>query len=145
MDNQEEHYLEQVEGIIEQFGVIQRQFIMDRKGIHAIVKFIEDFSGQPQSFSLDDPVIQKGKATTHRVIKEMEDQLSQLEALNPPELWQTFHQTLLKSIKLQLEGYKEMSKVFENRNTIHIAAGQKLVNEGMGLLEAGIKPATADS
>lgn len=137
----EEVYLEQVEKIIEQFGVIQRNFVMDKMGIHAIVKFIEDFSGQPQSFSLDDPVIQKGKATCTRVIKEMEEQHTQLEKLSPPELWGTFHQSLLKSIKLQLEGYKEMAKVFDNRNVIHIATGQKLVNEGMSLLEAGTRRA----
>lgn len=139
MESGEEFYLEQVEKIIEQFGVIQRNFVMDKKGIHAIVKFIEDFSGQPQAFSLDDPVIQKGKNTCYRVIKEMEEQLNQLERLNPSELWKTFHESLLKSIRLQLEGYKEMAKVFEDRNIIHIAAGQKLVNEGMSLLEAGSK------
>lgn len=137
----EEYYLGQVEKIIEQFGVIQRNFVMDKMGIHAIVKFIEDFSGQPQAFSLDDPVIQKGKNTCHRVIKEMEEQLSEIERLKPPELWTTFHDSLLKSIKLQLEGYKEMAKVFENHNIIHIAAGQKLVNEGMSLLEAGTRRA----
>jgi hypothetical protein len=139
MASAEDFYLEQIEKIIEQFGVIQRNFVMDKKGIHAIVKFIEDFSGQPQSFSLDDPVIQKGKATCYRVIKEMEEQLNQLEHLNPTEVWKTFHESLLKSIRLQLEGYKEMAKVFDNRNIIHIAAGQKLVNEGMSLLEAGTK------
>lgn len=138
----EEVYLEQVERIIEQFGVIQKQLIMDKKGIHAIVKFIEDFSGQPQTFSLDDPVIQKGKTTARKVIHEMEGQFSQLEKLEPPEIWKTFHSTLTQSIKMQLDGYKEMAKVFENKNTIHIITGQKLVNEGMSLLEAGNRSAT---
>lgn len=133
----EEFYLDQIEKVIEQFGVIERQFVRDKMGIHAIVKFIEDFSGQPQSFSLDDPVIQKGKDTCARVINEMEDQTAQLKLLEPPELWVTFHESLLKSIQLQLDGYKEMAKVFEDRNVIHIAAGQKLVFEGMSLLEAG--------
>lgn len=137
----EEDYLGEVEKIIEQFGVIQRSFVMDEKGIHAIVKFIEDFSGQPQAFSLDDPVIQKGKAACLRVIKEMENQHAQLEKLKPPELWTTFHESLFKSIKMQLEGYREMAKVFDNRNVIHIATGQKLVNEGMSLLEAGTRRA----
>ena len=139
MELNEEAYLGEVEKIIEQFGVIQRSFVMDKKGIHAIVQFIEDFSGQPQSFSLDDPVIQKGKSTCIRVIKEMEDQLLRIQQLTPPELWKPFHESLSKSIQLQLEGYKEMAKVFENRNVIHIAAGQKLVNEGMSLLEAGTR------
>lgn len=137
----EEDYLEQIEKIIEQFGVIQRSFVIDKKGIHAIVKFIEDFSGQPQAFSLDDPVIQKGKATCNRVIKEMEEQHTQLDKLKPPELWITFHDSLIKSIRLQLDGYIEMAKVFENRNVIHIATGQKLVNEGMSMLEAGTRRA----
>lgn len=139
----EEAYLEQIEKIIEHFGVIQKQFIMDKKGIHAIIKFIEDFSGQPQTFSLDDPVIQKGKITAQKVIHEIEIQLSQIERLEPPEIWKTFHATLTQSIKLQLEGYKEMAKVFDNKNTIHIVTGQKLVNEGMSLLEAGNRSATA--
>lgn len=137
----EHEFLEQVEKIIENFGAIHRHFVTDEMGIHAIVKFIEDFSGQSQSFSLDDPVVQKGKSTCHHLVQEMEKQLSNLETLSPPELWFTFHASLLKSIQLQLDGYKEMAKVFEDRNLIHIAAGQKLVNEGLGLLEAGTRHA----
>lgn len=133
----DEQYLGRVEEILEQFGIIQRNLVMDKMGIHAIVKFIEDFSGSPQAFSLDDPVIQKGRSTCSRVIKAMEEQHSSLEELKPPELWMLFHQSLLKSIQLQLDGYKEMAKVFDDRNVIHIATGQKLVNEGMSLLEAG--------
>lgn len=133
----EEFYLDQIEKIIEQFGVIERKFVRDKMGIHAIVQFIEDFSGQPQSFSLDDPVIIKGKNACFRVVKEMGEQMQQLQALAPPELWTTFHESLLKSIQMQLEGYQEMAKVFEDRNVIHIAAGKKLVHEGMSLLEAG--------
>jgi hypothetical protein len=139
MELDEKAYLEEIEKVIEQFGVIQRSFVMDKKGIHAIVQFIEDFSGQPQTFSLDDPVIQKGKGICTRVIKEMEDQFVHIQELTPPDLWKPFHESLTKSIQLQLEGYKEMAKVFENKNIIHIATGQKLVNEGMSLLEAGTK------
>lgn len=139
MEAEEELYLEDIEKIIERFGDIQKQFIMDKKGIHAIIKFIEDFSGAPQSFSLDDPVIQKGKAIVQSVISEIEKQLESIEKLKPPEVWLKFHKILTESIKMQLEGYKEMAKVFKDKNTIHIASGQKLVNLGMKLLEAGDK------
>lgn len=140
MHHSEEFYLEKIEEIIEKFAVIQRKFVQDKQGVQAIIRFIEDFSGAPQSFSLDDPVIQKGRSAAQRVAAEMEEQLKELQKLRPPEVWTKFHETLTQSIKLQLDGYKEMSKVFESRNVIHIAAGQKLVNEGMSLLEAGYKP-----
>ena len=53
----EKRYMEKIESVIDQFGTIQRNFVLDKSGIRAIVKFIQDFAGAPPSFSLDDPVI----------------------------------------------------------------------------------------
>ncbi len=139
MKDAEKQYMEQIEGIIEQFGTIQRNFVLDKTGIRAIVKFIEDFAGGPQTFSLDDPVILKGKQAAFRVIEELGKQLDELGRIEPPEVWLRFHESLCSSIKLQLQGYKEMTKVFEDSDINHLSSGQELVNKGMGILEGGAR------
>jgi hypothetical protein len=137
MKDPERQYMEQIERIIEQFGTIQRNFVLDKNGIRAIVKFIEDFAGAPPSFSLDDPVILKGRQAAFKVIEELTRQLEDLQRIESPEIWAKFHQSLITSITLQLEGYKEMTKVFEDSDTRHLSNGQELVKRGMGILEGG--------
>lgn len=137
MRDPEREYMEHIERIIEHFGTIQRNFVLDKSGIRAIVKFIEDFAGAPPTFSLDDPVILKGKQAATRVINELGTQYAELERIEPPERWQRFHESLLSSIQLQLQGYKEMTQVFEDSDISHLSSGQELVNRGMGILEGG--------
>jgi hypothetical protein len=139
MDAKEKKYLKAIEQVIENFGNIQRNFVLDKTGIRAIIKFIEDLEGRRPFFELDDPVVQKGKVAAKRVIDELSVQLESLIKMEPPKPWEQFHGTLVESIKLQLEGYKEMSLVFEDSNMSHILEGQELVNRGMNILEGGTK------
>lgn len=137
MRDPEREFMDQIERIIEHFGTIQRNFVLDKSGIRAIVKFIEDFAGGPPTFSLDDPVILKGKQAASRVIEELGVQHDELQRLHPPERWQRFHASLVSSIELQLRGYKEMTRVFEDSDVSHLTRGQELVNQGMSILEGG--------
>jgi len=133
----EKYYMERIEDIIEQFGAIQRDFVLDRSGIHAIIEFIENFSGSTPEFSLDDPVLLKGKQAANKVIDKLSQQLVELEDLNPPEIWQQFHRSLVSSIKLQLQGYKEMTRIFTDKDISHIHNGREMVDQGMKILEGG--------
>jgi hypothetical protein len=139
MDAKEKKYLKAIEQVIENFGTIQRNFVLDKTGIRAIIKFIEDLEGRRPFFELDDPVVQKGKTAAKKVIDELTVQLDLLKEMEPPQPWTQFHQTLIESIKFQLEGYKEMSQVFEDSNMNHILEGQEMVNRGMKILEGGTK------
>jgi len=139
MKDPERNYMEQIERIIEQFGTIQRNFVLDKSGIRAIVKFIEDFAGAPPTFSLDDPVILKGKQAAFKVIEELGKQLGDLERIQAPGVWARFHESLVSSIRLQLQGYKEMTRVFEDSDINHLSHGQELVNQGMAILEGGAR------
>ncbi len=137
MKDEEKRYMEKIESAIDHFGTIQRNFVLDKSGIRAIVKFIQDFAGSPPSFSLDDPVILKGKQAAFKVIDELEKQLLDLRSVRPPDIWEKFHESLLNSIQLQLQGYKEMVRVFEDSDVDHLQHGQEMVNKGMGILEGG--------
>ncbi|NDD27066.1 MAG: hypothetical protein EB084_02220 [Proteobacteria bacterium] len=139
MRDPEREFMEQIERIIERFGTIQRNFVLDKSGIRAIVKFIGDFAGAPPTFSLDDPVILKGKQAAMRVVEELGVQLDDLQQLSPPERWMRFHASLVSSIELQLKGYQEMTRVFEDSDVAHLSQGQALVNEGMSILEGGTR------
>lgn len=139
MKDEEKKYMDEIERIIEGLGAIQRKFVLDKTGIRAIIRFIEDLEGRRPFFELDDPVVRKGKMAVKRVIDELSRQMEILEDLKPPQPWKEFHRTLVQSIKLQLEGYQEMSMVFEDSNMDHIADGQEMVGQGMKILEGGSK------
>lgn len=139
MKEEEQKYLSQLEKVIENFGTIQRNFVLDKSGIRAIIKFIEDLEGRRPFFDLDDPVVQKGKAAANRVIEALSGQLQILEDLQAPPMWKKFHDSLVESIRTQLEGYREMSLVFEDSDMDHVTDGQEMVNRGMKLLEGGKK------
>lgn len=133
----EKEYLEKIEASVEHFGTIQRNFVLDKSGIHAIVSFIKDFQGKTPAFSLSDPVIIKGKNAATRVVEELAKQLKDLEKIQPPEIWERFHNMMISSIRMQLAGYKEMLKVFEDNDLSHVRKGQEIVNTGMSILEGG--------
>lgn len=137
MKDLEGRYIEQIEGIIEHFGTIQRDFVLHKNGIRAIVHFIQGFAGGQPSFSLDDPVILKGRHAVFKVIEELGHQLEELQRIHPPEKWTRFHETLVTSVSLQLDGHKEMARVFDDSDTCHIARGQELANRGLAMLEGG--------
>jgi len=137
MDNKEDKYLATIEQVIEHFGTIQRNFVLDKTGVRAIIVFIEQFEGRRPYFELNDPVVEKGKAAAYRVIKELSGQLDFLMKLECPDNWKKFHGKLVESLEIQLEGYKEMVKVFEDSRLEHIESGHNLVNKGVGILQCG--------
>jgi len=137
MDKNEEKYLGNIEQVIERFGTIQRNFVLDKTGVRAIINFIEQFEGRHPFFELDDPVVKKGKAAAYRVIEELDKQVTYLKKLKYPENWEKFHKVLVESIEIQLNGYQEMVKVFEDSKLEHIEEGHKMVNEGMNILQGG--------
>ncbi|MCL5773517.1 MAG: hypothetical protein M1536_03980 [Firmicutes bacterium] len=141
MKDDEKGYLGKIELIIEEFGTIQRNFVLDKNGVRAIVKFVQELEGKTPVFALDDPVVQKGKQVATKVIEGLARQLEVLEKIKPPDVWTKFHESLISSLKLQLQGYREMAKVFDDHNPAHINKGQDFVSKGMGLLEAGNKEA----
>jgi hypothetical protein len=73
------------------------------------------------------------------VIKDLSCQLEELEKQEAPPVWEKFHSTLVESIRLQIKGYKEMVKVFDDSELSHIEEGQKQVNSGMEILQGGKK------
>ncbi|MCE1245732.1 MAG: hypothetical protein LWY06_03715 [Firmicutes bacterium] len=139
MENHEERYLEQIENLIRNISAVQRKFVLDKSGVRAIINFIEQIEGIRPFFELDDPVLQKGKAAALNVTKELSRQLEEISQLTPPPAWENFHATLLESIGMQLKGYGEMVKVFEDSDLKHIEDGQKLVDMGMKILQGGKK------
>lgn len=139
MRQSEENYLASIQIKIESFGVIQREFIFERNGVVALVKLINSLGGNSPVLSLKDPVMQKGRNAAHKVIVELERQLGELKIIEPPQVWMKFHNMMLYSIKLQIEGYKEMLKVFEDGEIKHIGRGKDIVKKGMSFLEGGIQ------
>ena len=137
MDAKEEKYLGSIERVIERFGTIQRNFVLDKTGVRAIINFIEQFEGRRPFFELDDPVVQKGKSAAEKVIKELNQQVDYLRNLEYPENWEKFHKVLVESIEIQLDGYREMVKVFEDSKLDHIEKGHEMVNKGMKILQGG--------
>lgn len=136
MDQMEKKYLSGIEEAIESFGTIQRNFVLDKTGVRAVINFIEQFEGHRPLFDMDDPVVIKGRLAAQKVVEELTKQLKFLEKLEYPADWEQFHKTLLESIQLQLEGYREMTKVFEDCNLEHVEKGRDLVNSGMNLLQS---------
>lgn len=137
MDKKEEQYLESIEQVIERFGTIQRNFVLDKTGVRAIINFIEQFEGKRPFFELDDPVVLKGKAAAYKVIEELSKQVDYLKQLEYPSVWESFHKVLVESIEEQLNGYNEMIKVFEDSKLKHIETGHKMVSKGMNILQGG--------
>ena len=134
----EEKYFSRIQTKIELFGSIQHEFVYQKTGVVALVKLIRSMGGSPSELSLRDPVMQKGKSAALKVIGELECQLGELREIEPPAVWSNFHSMLLSSLELQLEGYREMLKVFEDSEIRHIGRGKDIVKKGMSILEGGI-------
>ncbi|MDQ7823039.1 MAG: hypothetical protein RDV48_09620 [Candidatus Eremiobacteraeota bacterium] len=137
MEQPETAYLESIQKVIERFGSIQNQFVQEKNGVVSLVKFIENIEGSQPSLSLKDPVMQKGKSAASVMVQALEQELGALEAISPPEVWAKFHENMVTSIKLQVEGYQEMMKVFEDNDIKHIGRGKDIVSKGMNILEGG--------
>ena len=139
MTLKEKNYVDAVEQSIENFGAVQRDFVFDRRGVHALVTFVEELEGHPPVFSLDDPVIQKARTATEKVITGLKSEIKILKKLKPPVRWETFHSVLLSSLQQQHKGYREMFKVFKDGKAAHIIKGHEIVDQGLSLLAGGKK------
>lgn len=140
MNDGEKEYLQRVEKVIESFGVIQREFVLHKNGITAVIELIKNFSVDKNArIPLDDPIIQQGKIVVDKVIKELKNTYSQLERAFPPGEWRRFHNTLINSLVLQVKGYEIMFKTFNDYKISHILEGKELVDRGITLLAGGEK------
>jgi hypothetical protein len=137
MEDLEKSYLARIQMSIESFGQIQRDFILEKNGVVTIINFIKNVEGSHPALGLKDPVMQKGKKAALSMIGNLEDELCRLREMEPPLIWKKFHDLLLSSLELQIEGYGEMVKVFEDNDIRHIGRGRDIVSKGMSLLEGG--------
>ncbi|MGV8119056.1 MAG: hypothetical protein AB2L14_04745 [Candidatus Xenobiia bacterium LiM19] len=137
MEDPEKSYLARIQTSIESFGQIQRDFILEKNGVVTIINFIKNVEGSHPELGLKDPVMQKGRQAALSMIENLEGELFHLKEMNPPEVWKKFHDNLICSLELQIEGYGEMVKVFEDNDIRHIGRGRDIVSKGMSLLEGG--------
>ena len=145
MTPKEKDYVDAVEQSIENFGAVQRDFVLDKRGVHALVTLVKDLEGRLPEFDLDDPVIKKAKNAAEKVILGLKSEIKILRKLKPPARWETFHSTLLSSLRLQLKGYREMFKVFKDGKARHITKGQGIVDQGLALLSGGKKSCSEEN
>lgn len=143
MDSSEIRYLEVLEGVIEELGRVERDFVLSSSGIRAVTQLIEEMSGDQARFTPDDPVVQKGFRALERVLENLEEQRFRLARIRPPFLWNAFHGLLLRSLDLQYQGYQEMGLIFQDQRLSHLRDGQQLVREGLGLLQAGCRDSSS--
>lgn len=136
MEAEERRYMERIERFTEEFARIQRDFVRDKEGVRAVAGLFREF-GHAHSSPPDDPLLEKGKEATERAIVELGVELEKLRDIGVPPAWAIFHGRLLESLRLQLEGYHVMARVFGDWKQEHLTAGQELVRRGMALLEAG--------
>lgn len=139
MKHTEESYFLSIQEKIEHFGVIQRDFIYEKTGIASLVRLIASMGGSLQELSLRDPVILKGRRAAERVILSLSREVEELRSIEPPPLWLRYHQMMISSLELQIEGYREMVLVFEDNEIRHIGRGKDIVKKGMSILEGGMQ------
>lgn len=140
VDQAEQDYMGQIDAFAEEFGRVQREFIRSKSGVRALVGLIRDISGGLPQLGPDDPVLHKAREATEKALVELGVQTQRLERAEPPELWRPFHERLLESLRLQLDGYHEMSMALREYRIDFLQRGQARVLEGMSLLEAGQPP-----
>lgn len=145
MDKAESRYLSILEGVIEELGRVERDFVQSSSGIRAVTQLIEEMSGDRARFEPDDPVVHKGSRALRRVVENLEEQRFRLSRTRPPSLWNAFHDLLLRSLDLQHQGYVEMGLLFEDQQLRHLREGQRLVREGLGLLQAGCRDSSSQA
>lgn len=136
MDPLEKRYLERIEAFTEQFARIQLEFVRHKEGVRALANLFREFGGGT-GLPTGDPLLEKGREATERAIVGLGLEFESLRQEKVPPVWQLFHGRLLESLRLQLEGYEVMARVFQDWDQEHLRRGQELVRRGMALLEAG--------
>jgi len=135
MDEQE--YFRQLNAAIEELGMVQKEFILQKNGVSSLMRFIKNSDGEGTTLSLRDPLMQKGKMAANAVIEQMAEIRHSIAFISPPEVWAPFHRVMLESFELQLKGYREMLKVFEDSDIRHIGRGKDIVKKALAHLQGG--------
>jgi hypothetical protein len=137
MEKEEKEYFQLLNTAIEEFGSIQREFTLQKSGVSSLIRFICNAEGRHPSLSLKDPLMQKGRSAANAVIERMAEIRHSIAAITPPGIWAPFHKTMMDSFELQLKGYREMLKTFEDNDIKHIGRGKDIVKKALSLLQGG--------
>jgi hypothetical protein len=131
-------YLNELANILDNIEKIQQKLLANKKDIENIISLIKEFSSNPIDNNLDDPIVQRAKKTLNELINDLQNEYYKLESLTPTPDWQKFHNIFLNSLKLQIEGYKEIFLVFIDGNITHINVGTIKVKNALDILHENV-------
>jgi hypothetical protein len=131
-------YLNELANILENIEKIQQRLLANKKDIENIISLLKEFSSNPISNNLDDPIIQRAKKTLNELINDLQNEYYKLESLTPPKDWEKFHYVFLNSLKQQIEGYEEIFLVFIDGNVTHINIGNLKIKNALDILHENV-------
>jgi hypothetical protein len=131
-------YLNELGNILENIEKIQQKLLANKKDIENIISLLKEFSSNPISNNLDDPIIQRAKKTLNELINDLQNEYYKLESLTPPKDWEKFHYVFLNSLKQQIEGYEEIFLVFIDGNVTHINIGNLKIKNALDILHENV-------
>jgi hypothetical protein len=131
-------YLNELANILENIEKIQQKLLANKKDIENIISLLKEFSSNPISNNLDDPIIQRAKKTLNELINDLQNEYYKLESLNPTKDWEKFHYVFLNSLKQQIEGYEEIFLVFIDGNVTHINIGNLKIKNALDILHENV-------
>jgi hypothetical protein len=131
-------YLNELANILENIEKIQQKLLANKKDIENIISLLKEFSSNPISNNLDDPIIQRAKKTLNELINDLQNEYYKLESLTPPKDWEKFHYVFLNSLKQQIEGYEEIFLVFIDGNVTHINIGNLKIKNALDILHENV-------
>ncbi len=83
-------YLNELANILENIEKIQQKLLANKKDIENIISLLKEFSSNPISNNLDDPIIQRAKKTLNELINDLQNEYYKLESLTPAKDWENF-------------------------------------------------------
>jgi len=131
-------YLNELANILENIEKIQQRLLANKKDIENIISLLKEFSSNPISNNLDDPIIQRAKKTLNELINDLQNEYYKLESLTPTKDWEKFHYVFLNSLKQQIEGYEEIFLVFIDGNVTHINIGNLKIKNALDILHENV-------
>jgi hypothetical protein len=137
MKDSEKEYLEAIHLCIENLGKIQTDFVQQKHGVLSLIKFIKNIEGVHPELDVRDPIMIKAQKAATAMMELLLKELSVIREMDAPPLWSRFHEVMIASLELQVEGYREMLRAFEDSDIKHIGRGKDIVKKGMCILEEG--------
>jgi hypothetical protein len=137
LDNLEEDYFKAIHVSIENLGRIQANFVQEKHGVLSLIRFISHIEGSHPTLDIKDPIMVKARRAATSMMEELCNELSALRSMAPPALWSRLHDMMITSLDIQVEGYREMLRTFEDSDIKHIGRGKDIVKKGMCILEEG--------